>query len=260
MKSSTAPGSTFADSELADNGERRARARVDLRLRDAALSATVSLRDEVAGLLSELIRLDTVNPPGNETRAAELLRAYLEGNGVACELYAKVPERANLVARIPGTRRRAAARPALAHGHGAGRSGRVAGRPVVGRAPRRRDLGPRRARHEGPGGGERRRDGVARARRVPPRRRPDLRRGGRRGGRRRLRARLALPGASRRGSGRVLAQRGRRRPHRDRRPAVLPRLDRREDELALRPARPRPKRPRVDARRSRTTRSSRRPR
>ena len=71
--------------------------------RDASLSATVSLRDEVAGLLSELIRLDTVNPPGNETRAAEHLRAYLEENGVACELYAKVPERANLVARIPGT-------------------------------------------------------------------------------------------------------------------------------------------------------------
>jgi acetylornithine deacetylase/succinyl-diaminopimelate desuccinylase-like protein len=57
----------------------------------------------VAELLSELIRLDTVNPPGNETRAAGLLRAYLEENGVECELYAKVPERANLVARIPGT-------------------------------------------------------------------------------------------------------------------------------------------------------------
>src|SRR5207253_11113316 len=47
--------------------------------------------------------VDTTNPPGNETAAAELLRAYLEANGVACELYAKVPERANLVARIPGT-------------------------------------------------------------------------------------------------------------------------------------------------------------
>jgi acetylornithine deacetylase/succinyl-diaminopimelate desuccinylase-like protein len=76
---------------------------VGSRLRDSPLSATISLRDEVAELLAELIRLDTVNPPGNETRAAELLRAYLEENGVACELYAKVPERANLVARIPGT-------------------------------------------------------------------------------------------------------------------------------------------------------------
>jgi acetylornithine deacetylase/succinyl-diaminopimelate desuccinylase-like protein len=76
---------------------------VALRARDAPLSATVSLRDEVTGLLQELIRLDTVNPPGNETRAAELLRAYLEENGVACELYAREPERANLVARIPGS-------------------------------------------------------------------------------------------------------------------------------------------------------------
>ena len=53
-------------------------------------------------MLRELIRLDTVNPPGNETRAAELLRDYLEANGVQCDLYARVPERANLVARIPG--------------------------------------------------------------------------------------------------------------------------------------------------------------
>ena len=73
-----------------------------VRVRDAPLSTTVSLRDEVSELLQELIRLDTVNPPGNETRAAELLREYLEEHGVSCELYAKVPERANLVARIPG--------------------------------------------------------------------------------------------------------------------------------------------------------------
>jgi acetylornithine deacetylase/succinyl-diaminopimelate desuccinylase-like protein len=64
--------------------------------------ATTTLRDEVTGLLQELLRLDTVNPPGNETRAAELLREYLEASGVACELYAREPERANLVARIPG--------------------------------------------------------------------------------------------------------------------------------------------------------------
>ena len=66
--------------------------------------ATVSLRDETVELLQELIRLDTVNPPGNETPAAELLRDYLAESGVACELYARVPERANLVARIPGRR------------------------------------------------------------------------------------------------------------------------------------------------------------
>jgi acetylornithine deacetylase/succinyl-diaminopimelate desuccinylase-like protein len=64
---------------------------------------TLSVRDEVTDLLQRLIRVNTVNPPGNETAAAELLRDYLESNGVQCELYAKVPERANLVARIPGT-------------------------------------------------------------------------------------------------------------------------------------------------------------
>jgi acetylornithine deacetylase/succinyl-diaminopimelate desuccinylase-like protein len=64
--------------------------------------ATTTLRDEAVELLQQLLRLNTVNPPGNETIAAELLRAYLEDSGVDCELYALEPERANLVARIPG--------------------------------------------------------------------------------------------------------------------------------------------------------------
>ena len=61
-----------------------------------------SLRTEVTQLLQELIRLDTVNPPGNETQAAELLREYLGDHGVESRLYARAPERANLVARIRG--------------------------------------------------------------------------------------------------------------------------------------------------------------
>jgi acetylornithine deacetylase/succinyl-diaminopimelate desuccinylase-like protein len=65
--------------------------------------AVTSLRGEVADLLGRLIQIDTTNPPGNETAAAELLRDYLEASGVECELYARVPERASLVARIRGT-------------------------------------------------------------------------------------------------------------------------------------------------------------
>jgi acetylornithine deacetylase/succinyl-diaminopimelate desuccinylase-like protein len=64
--------------------------------------ATAALRDEVSALLQELIRANTVNPPGNETVAAELLRDYLEPFGVECRLYARDPARANLVARLPG--------------------------------------------------------------------------------------------------------------------------------------------------------------
>ncbi|HEY7346047.1 MAG TPA: M20/M25/M40 family metallo-hydrolase [Gaiella sp.] len=62
----------------------------------------MSLRDEATALLQELIRLDTVNPPGNETRAAEALQRYLARSGVESRLVAKTPDRANLVARLEG--------------------------------------------------------------------------------------------------------------------------------------------------------------
>jgi acetylornithine deacetylase/succinyl-diaminopimelate desuccinylase-like protein len=62
----------------------------------------LSLRDEAAELLQALVRIDTVNPPGNETLAAKALQAYLARNGIATELLAERPERANLVARLPG--------------------------------------------------------------------------------------------------------------------------------------------------------------
>jgi acetylornithine deacetylase/succinyl-diaminopimelate desuccinylase-like protein len=62
----------------------------------------VSLRDEVTALLQELLRLNTVNPPGNETQAAEVLREYLARNGVECELIAREQHRANVVARFEG--------------------------------------------------------------------------------------------------------------------------------------------------------------
>jgi len=62
----------------------------------------VTLREEVTVLLQALLRAKTVNPPGNETVAAELLRDYLEQNGIPCELVGRTPDRLNLVARLPG--------------------------------------------------------------------------------------------------------------------------------------------------------------
>jgi acetylornithine deacetylase/succinyl-diaminopimelate desuccinylase-like protein len=61
-----------------------------------------------------LLRLDTSNPPGNETRAVDYLRGVLEREGIAAETYALDPARANLVARIRGS---GAARPLLLMGH-----------------------------------------------------------------------------------------------------------------------------------------------
>jgi acetylornithine deacetylase/succinyl-diaminopimelate desuccinylase-like protein len=62
------------------------------------------LRDEAVNLLRELLAVDTSNPPGRETAAAEVLARYLERNGIQCELVARDPGRANLVARLRGTR------------------------------------------------------------------------------------------------------------------------------------------------------------
>jgi acetylornithine deacetylase/succinyl-diaminopimelate desuccinylase-like protein len=53
-------------------------------------------------LLQELIRFDTVNPPGNEREAQEHLAGYLTGAGFDCELLGAKHERPNLVARLRG--------------------------------------------------------------------------------------------------------------------------------------------------------------
>jgi acetylornithine deacetylase/succinyl-diaminopimelate desuccinylase-like protein len=66
------------------------------------VSIATSLRTEVAELLQALIRADTVNPPGNETRAAEVLSSYLARSGVECRLVGRTPDRMNLVARLSG--------------------------------------------------------------------------------------------------------------------------------------------------------------
>ena len=62
-----------------------------------------ALRDEATQVLSDLIRIDTTNPPGRETAAATFLRDLLEREGIECELVARNPDRANLVARLRGT-------------------------------------------------------------------------------------------------------------------------------------------------------------
>jgi acetylornithine deacetylase/succinyl-diaminopimelate desuccinylase-like protein len=62
----------------------------------------VGLAQEATSLLQELIRHNTVNPPGNERVAQEMLRAELTGAGFECELIGVEPERPNLIARLRG--------------------------------------------------------------------------------------------------------------------------------------------------------------
>ncbi|HEV2785468.1 MAG TPA: M20/M25/M40 family metallo-hydrolase, partial [Solirubrobacteraceae bacterium] len=51
----------------------------------------------------QLIRLNTVNPPGNERPAQELLAKVLSGAGFDVELHGRTHERPNLVATLRGT-------------------------------------------------------------------------------------------------------------------------------------------------------------
>jgi acetylornithine deacetylase/succinyl-diaminopimelate desuccinylase-like protein len=66
------------------------------------VEATAPLEVEATQLLRALIRADTSNPPGRETAAARVLERYLQHHGVECELVARDPDRANVVARIAG--------------------------------------------------------------------------------------------------------------------------------------------------------------
>ncbi|HMA10623.1 MAG TPA: hypothetical protein VKO83_01965, partial [Steroidobacteraceae bacterium] len=61
-----------------------------------------------------LLRLDTSDPPGNESRVAGYLQQVLEREGIAVKLYEAEKGRANLVARLPGTGRK---RPLLLMSH-----------------------------------------------------------------------------------------------------------------------------------------------
>ena len=63
-----------------------------------------ALTEEATELLSAYIRVDTVNPPGNETRACEFFGAILDREGIPYRLYepADAPGRGTLVATLPG--------------------------------------------------------------------------------------------------------------------------------------------------------------
>ncbi len=63
---------------------------------------TADLQIEATELLRRLIRFDTVNPPGNERPAQELLAGLLRDAGFEVELVGAEPARPNLVARLRG--------------------------------------------------------------------------------------------------------------------------------------------------------------
>jgi acetylornithine deacetylase/succinyl-diaminopimelate desuccinylase-like protein len=61
-----------------------------------------ALGRETAEVLAQLVRFNTVNPPGDERDCQEWLAGYLRDAGLEVELHGVRPERPNLVARLRG--------------------------------------------------------------------------------------------------------------------------------------------------------------
>lgn len=72
------------------------------------------LEPEILERFTTLLKIDTSNPPGNETHAAKAIQAMLEREGIAVQLFSSDPNRANLLARIKGN---GSKRPILLMGH-----------------------------------------------------------------------------------------------------------------------------------------------
>ena len=63
--------------------------------------ANAFLKDTIS-LLSELIRNECVNPPGNELRSIETVQRRLQEHGIESRVFESAPNRGNLVSRITG--------------------------------------------------------------------------------------------------------------------------------------------------------------
>ena len=71
---------------------------------EAGTESGQTLGEQATELLQRLIAFNTENPPGNEREAQRFLQGYLEEAGFRCELVGAMPERPNLIARLPGAR------------------------------------------------------------------------------------------------------------------------------------------------------------
>ena len=72
------------------------------------------LKAETLQHFQAIVRIDTSNPPGNETAVVNYLKSVLDREGIAYQIFAREPSRANLVARLKGNGRK---KPLLILGH-----------------------------------------------------------------------------------------------------------------------------------------------
>ena len=68
----------------------------------ASIVDAQTLEDEAVGWLQEYLRIDTTNPPGNESRAVEFISKILDAEGIPWQAAESAPGRGNIGARIKG--------------------------------------------------------------------------------------------------------------------------------------------------------------
>lgn len=61
-----------------------------------------TVEQQAAKLLSEYLRIPTINPPGDTTAAVDFLKRQLRERGISSETFVSNPGRINLLARLPG--------------------------------------------------------------------------------------------------------------------------------------------------------------
>ncbi len=74
-------------------------------VRETVPRTTEEWRDagrEAASLLSQYLAINTTNPPGNEIKAAQWLKAVLGREGIEAQIFEPRPGKANLYARVKG--------------------------------------------------------------------------------------------------------------------------------------------------------------
>ena len=68
----------------------------------SAVAGAQSIEDEALDWLQSFIRIDTINPPGNETRAVDFIAGILEAEGIPYQTAESAPGRGNIWARLEG--------------------------------------------------------------------------------------------------------------------------------------------------------------
>jgi len=60
------------------------------------------VRKEAVEILSRYLRVNTTNPPGNETQGARFLKEILEREEISCDIFESKPGRGSIISRFTG--------------------------------------------------------------------------------------------------------------------------------------------------------------